>query len=185
MSECDNHVRIEGNCVSLLALQLINFDPLAWFPVPDGSKKSEYMMHEFGCRWLTSVDSDEPATLKQRHKHLECTFSTDAVPPLPFYRKLVERFPDIRLTYEYFHFSRGIVGHGHINRFNAQRTLPIAYSFTGLGELAAIRSTRLWTLNLAKPGCLPPAPWEYPPALAENCRVYVEGLEEEDGWTTV
>lgn len=184
MSECDNYVCIEAGEITLLSLQLMNFDPLAWFPLPPGSKKSEYMISEFGCRWLTSADADEPATLKQRHRHLECTFSTDAVPPLPFYRKLVERFPDIRLTYEYFHWRRGIVGHGHINRFNMRATLPIAYSFSDLGQLAAIRSTRLWTLNLAKPGYLPPAPWEYPPARAEDCQVHVE-FEVDESWTTV
>lgn len=181
MAECDNYVRIEADQVTLLALQLMDFDPLAWFPVPPGAKKSEYMMREFGCRWLTAADTDEPATLRQRHAHLECNFSTDAVPPLPFYRKMVERFPDLRLTYEYFYFRRGIVGHGNITRFNMSRTLPIAYTFRGLGELAAIRSTRLWTLNLAKPGCLPPAPWDYPPARAEDCRVSVGN----DGWTVV
>ena len=182
MSECDNYVRIEAGDVTLLGLQLINFDPLAWFPLAPGEWKTTYMMREFGCRWLTAVDSDGPATLKQRHAHLECVFHTDAVPPLPFYRKMVERFPDIRITYEYFHYRRGIVGHGRIHRFNAHRTLPIAYNFIGLGELAAIRSTRLWTLNLAKPGCLPPAPWEYEPVNAEDCRVYVE---DDDGWTKV
>jgi hypothetical protein len=171
MSECANYVRIDGDNVTLLAMQFIHFDPLAWFPIPPGEQKTPYMMKEFGCRWLTALESDEPATLQRYHTYLVCTFTTDAVPPLPFYRKMVERFPDIQLTYEYFHYRRGIVGHGHINRFNALRSLPIAYSFHNLGQLAAIRSTRLWDLNLARPGCLPPAPWEHAGAQAEDCRV--------------
>ena len=185
MSECENYVRIEAGHVTLLALQLMNFDPLAWFPLPPGERKGEYMMREFGCRWLTDANSDEPATLHRCANYLECIFNTDAVPPLPFYRMLLERFPDLRITYEYFHYRRGIVGHGHITRFNAARTLPVAYTFTGLGELAAIRSTRVWTLNLAKPGCLPPAPWEYAEAHAEDCRVHVEFEGVDEGWTVV
>lgn len=132
-----------------------------------------YMMQEFGCRYLNG-DNDKPITLNYRLTYLEGRFNTDSVPPLPFYRLLISRFPEIRITYEYFHWKRSIVGHGYITYQNAEITLPVAYAFKTFGQLAAIRSTRLWQLNLAAPGQLPPAPWDYEIARAEDCLVHLD-----------
>ena len=182
MAECDNYIKIEGPLASLSVLSAVPFDPCTMFPNEQTGSRSMYMMREFGCRWLTG-DDDSSVTLTRRLTYLEGRFNTDSVPPLPFYRRLVTQFPEIRISYEYFHWKRGIVGRGHINSRNAEVTLPTAYTFKTFGQLAAIRSTRLWHLNLAAPGQLPPAPWEHEVARAEDCLVR---LEDDDGdWTMV
>lgn len=186
MAECENYVRIDGSHCSLMALQLLHFDPLTWFPQPiDEKSKLTYMLREFGCRWITD-DADKLVLLHRHLTYLDATFNTDCLPPLPFYRKLVARFPDIRITYEYFHWQYGIVGHGHITAANAHRTLPIAYAFKSLGELASIRSTRLWRLPLAEPGQLPPAPWEHEFVDPTTLRVTVTFEPDDEGdWIMV
>lgn len=165
--ECNNYIRIDGPIATLSVLQTMPLDPLLFFPNSGQSlTDDEYMIQEFGCKWLTKPQ------MVRRLIHLECTFDTDDGPPLRFYERLAAARPDIRITYEYFHFLRGIVGHG---------PRPVAYTFKTFGQLAAIRSTRLWRLDLAAPGELPPAPWEHEPARAEDCRVHTE----DDDWTMV
>lgn len=181
MAECSNYIKIEGPQAILSVLSAVTFDPYTFFPCEQvGLSRSMYMMQEFGCRWLTG-DDDKPITLTRRLTYVEGYFNTDDVPPLPFYRLLIGRFPEIRISYEYFHFIRGIVGHGHINSRNTTYTLPLAYAFKTFGQLAAIRSTRFWHLDLAAPGQLPPAPWEHEPARAEDCLVRLD----DDDWTMV
>jgi len=184
MAECENYVRIDGSHSSLVMLQLMHFNPLTWFPQPIYEQsKITYMLREFGCRWITD-DTDQPILLRRHLTYLDATFNTDSFPPLPFYRKLINLFPDIRITYEYFHWQHGIVGHGHITAANACKTLPTAYAFKSLGELASIRSTRLWCLPLAKPGQLPPAPWEHEFVDAKTLRIIIafEIDSNEDDW---
>ncbi len=187
MAECSNYIKIDGPQAILNVLSAVPFDPCVMFPKPEeqvGLSQSMYMMQEFGCRWLTG-DDDRPIILTRRLTYIEGYFNTDKVPPLPFYRLLIGRFPEIRISYEYFHWKRGIVGHGHINSHNAEITLPTAYAFNTFGQLAAIRSTKLWRLNLAAPGQLPPAPWEYEPARANDCLISAPKEQEDDDgdWT--
>jgi hypothetical protein len=126
MEDCQNYVRIDGGPVSLLALRSKHFNPQAWFG-------------EDASLWLS-----KPFNLTRHGNYADARFNT-AAPPIAFYKKLVSRFPDIRITYEYF--GGNIVGHGYIDSTSAR---PCDYTPKSPSELAAIKGSRVWKLHLGE-----------------------------------
>ncbi len=112
--------------MSLLALRSKHFNPQAWFG-------------EDTSLWLS-----KPFTLTRHGNYVDARFNTTN-PPIAFYKMLVSRFPDIRITYEYFGGST--VGHGCIDATSAR---PNDYTPKSPSELAAIKGSRVWKLHLGE-----------------------------------
>ena len=126
MASCVNYVRIDGGPISLLALRSKSFNPQAWFG-------------EDNSLWLS-----KPFSLTRHSRYVDARFNTSA-PPIAFYRKLAARFTDIHITYEYF--GDNTVGHGYIDATSAR---PSDYTFKSASELAAIKASRIWKLNVGE-----------------------------------
>ena len=140
MANCANYVRIDGGQVSLLALRSKNFNPHAWF----GEDTILWPSKSFNLTRHNRVKLGAERTLTEfcHGGYVDARFNT-AAPPIDFYRKLAARFPDTRITYEYF--GGGIVGHGCIDSVSAK---PSDYTFKSASELAAVKASRIWKLQM-------------------------------------
>ena len=142
MQDCQNYVRIDGGPVSLLALRSKYFNPQAWF----GEDASLWLSKPFNLTRHSrgNLGAERILTESCHSQYVDARFST-AAPPIAFYKKLVSRFPDICITYEYF--GNGIVGHGHIDATSAK---PSDYTFKSASELAAVKASHIWKLHLGE-----------------------------------
>lgn len=114
----ENYIRIDGPPLTLSVLRSKSFCPKVWFG-GEPFEKTFVLTRNGGC----------------------CSaFFRSATVPVEFYRRLQEKYPDIRITYEYF--TGSLVAHGSVPGAETKH-----YYFSPQ-ELIPLRSIRQWKLSL-------------------------------------
>ncbi len=114
----ENYVRIDGPLLTLSVLRSKSFCPKVWFGL-EPFEKAFVLTRNGGC----------------------CSaFFRSAQVPVDFYRRLQEKYPDIRITYEYL--SPQVAAHGSVPGPETKH-----YYFSSQ-ELIPLRSLHQWKLKL-------------------------------------
>jgi hypothetical protein len=149
---CENWVRLTGSAETIAKLQSKPFTLDTWVPLPMIVPEEEFTLWlhaNWGARWIgVNIECNEPIQLKnQSETILEAHFGSAWTPPIAFYRKLVERFPDLVIEYEYSEILSGIVGHGT----TAPGTKEAHYTFDTQEEIDELKGLRCWHVSIWNP----------------------------------
>jgi hypothetical protein len=149
---CENWVRLMGSVETIATLQSKPFMLYTWVPLPAILPEEEFnlWMHaNWGTRWIgPNIQFNEPVILKQHSDTiLEAHFRSAWTPPIPFYKKLVEHFPELVIEYEYSEIHSGIVGHGT----TAPETREVHYTFDTQEEIDELKGLRCWHVSIWNP----------------------------------
>lgn len=78
---------------------------------------------------------------------LTARFISAWAPPVPFYNRLVETFPQLFLEYEYAEWEMGFAGYG----IAGLDKNPHHFVYNSKEEMDALKSSRIWHVNIWNP----------------------------------
>lgn len=143
-NEVYNYVRITTENEELINLFTNNpFVPESFFQAP-GQELMEWRLTMFGTEKFTSNDSSRAPQLKFVNGQITGFFQTSWSAPITFYHELANKYPQIRIYYEYNDFYMGFCGYGAIPG-DLKR-----FDWTRPDELTTIKQSHSWHM----------APWD-------------------------
>ncbi len=100
----------------------------------------------WGTQWIgADLEPTKPVQLSQYSETiLEGHFRSAWTPPIPFYKALVERFPDLVVEYEYSEIHSGLVGHGS----TSPESKEVHYTFDTQEEIDEVKGLRCWRVSI-------------------------------------
>jgi hypothetical protein len=148
-NDCFNYVKITipNNRNDLVELFMNRqFVPDEYFqPDPDDDITS-WCYENFGTDRFYENDA---LNLRQHPTgHLEGEFQTAWNPPVQFYRRLVEKYPEIEIYFEYNEYMMGFCGYGTFNAVTyRQHTAHTHLTWETPEELETIQDGRVWIMT--------------------------------------
>jgi hypothetical protein len=140
-NEVYNYVRIITGDEELINLFTNNpFIPETFFqpPQPNGQEFMEWRRNLFGTDRFFSNDGSRTPSLKYVNGQINGFFQTAWTPPIGLYEALHEKYPDIRIYYEYNDYYMGFCGYGSVP---GQLT---RFDWTRPDELITIKQSHSW-----------------------------------------
>jgi hypothetical protein len=136
---CDNYVCISGPEDVLFMLETRPFHWSEYFPD---------MPEERQVQMATERSEDAPQIRLMRNSSggIEAFFISAWSPPLHFYNRLVERFEDIRLEYEYHEWRMGFAGFGIGGTGE-----PTHFSYECDDDISLMKKVHDWKLTISSP----------------------------------
>ena len=137
---CDNYVCITGAEDVLVVMESRDFHWFDYFPD----------MEERGRTRMATARGDDAAPIRlirNASGHAEAYFISAWCPPLEFYNRLVEKYSDIRIEYEYHEWRMGIAGFGIAGR----GLQPTHFSYECAEDIEDITSVHSWKLQIENP----------------------------------
>jgi hypothetical protein len=139
---CDNFVCITGSEDVLCVLEAKDFHWFSYFPdMPEDSR----------TRMGTSCDENAPPIhlLRNGQGGIQAFFISAWAPPIEFYNRLVEKFGDIRIEYEYHEWSMGFAGFGIAGV--AESREPTHFSYECADDINLMRRVHNWHIQIQNP----------------------------------
>ncbi len=148
-NECHNYVRLEASPETLSIISQKPFDMDSYFTPPESMTDMDlhcWYKENYTCSWIGTFDRTQipPPKISDDGKYIELFFISPWAPPLKFYKKLVEVFPDLMIKYEYNEWGNMFCGHGIAIPDNTPE--PNHYSYRSEEELQSIVRGYTWTL---------------------------------------
>ncbi len=146
---CENWVRLTGSAETIATLQSKPFMLTTWVPLPISVPHDQlnlWIRKNWGTQWIgADLEPTKPVQLSQYSETiLEGHFRSAWTPPIPFYKALVERFPDLVVEYEYSEIHSGLVGHGSTSPGSIQHH----YTFDTPEEMEELKGLRCWRVSI-------------------------------------
>lgn len=160
---CDNYVCINGSDDVLAVLEIKPFHWSDYFPdMPEDGR----------TRMATGRDEDAPPIHLMRNGRggIEAFFISAWAPPIQFYNKLVERFEDINLEYEYHEWRMGFAGFGI-----GGAEEPTHFSYESDDDITLMKRVHNWKLTISNPHFA----YEHVPVPVPSQEHYVSSSEDE------
>lgn len=113
---------------------------------------SEYFpdMPEGDCTIMATRRSEDalPIRLQPNNTNaIEAYFISEWAPPISFYNRLVERFADIRIEYEYHEWQRAFAGFG----VAGAALEPTHFSYECNDDINLMRRAHEWHISISNP----------------------------------
>ena len=180
-NDCENYVEIHAtdlengpNSLQQL-LALPSFDPFKVFPPPadiDEQDMNNYGYETFGTKW-TYQGRGPVEGLCNGVDYLYLFFNSAWAPPEKYYKLLVQKYPGIKVKFEYNEWQMAFCGHGEYDVNTTEEDTPKHYNYETPEELVRIQQDYKWTL----------VPWN--PHFVENSPVNSDVEEDEDADSTL
>lgn len=153
-NDCENYVEIhatdldQGPISLRQLLELPSFDPFKVFPPPaeiTSEDMNNYGYQNYGTKWVYQPDS-EVGGLCNGVDFLYLFFNSAWAPPEKFYKLLVQKYPGIKIKFEYNEWQMGFCGHGEYDSTTTAESEPTHYNFDNAEELIKVQQAYNWTL---------------------------------------
>ena len=116
---CENWVHFAASPETIDAIMYKPFTLTDHFPEPEGLSDEEtynWLNEQFNTKWICNETRNGPAIPEQKGTNtMIVNFISAWFVPHGFYKKLVERYPDLRIDYEYHCWESGFIGHGQMH----------------------------------------------------------------------
>ena len=150
---CENYLVIKASEATINTLMADEFCMRRFFPPPaelDGEELSAWIHKNYSTKWICNWNRDAlPVPERSANDTLIVDFYSAWFFPFEFYKKLVGRFPDIRLNYEYHCWESGFIGHGEMA--TGSLSDPIHCRYDTLAELEAFMVGHSWHVDTCNP----------------------------------
>lgn len=141
-NECYNYVRISTSNETLRDLiKSKDFIPENYFD-PSSKDLLTWRYENFGTERFFGHHG-KPTINKD---DITLFFQTSWAPPIEFYRRLVETYPDLSIYYEYNEFYMSFCGYGSFRTNNLQ-SQPNHFLWNSKEELEQIKSSHPWYMT--------------------------------------
>jgi hypothetical protein len=145
-NDCCNYVKITipNNRTDLEDFFMNHpFVPDSYFQPDPDDNLSSWCYENFGTDRFYEYDCLQ---LRQNPQgFLEAEFQTAWNPPVQFYRRLVEKYPEIEIYFEYNEYMMGFCGFGNFNRTTfTNHTTHTHLTWESPQELQTIQESRSW-----------------------------------------
>lgn len=152
---CENWVRISGdeNTLQLFESQPFRLDLADAMPEGlQGYEGSQWIDAYWGTRWIASLgkdeeDDDDIRVERVTDGSIQAFFISAWCPPIQFYNRLAEKYPSVRIEYEYTEWGVGFCGHGVGQRGGE----PNHYNFGSREQMRALIEMRPWSITIWDP----------------------------------
>lgn len=157
-NDCENYIEIHatdldnGPTSLQQLLELPSFDPFKIFPPPAellAEDMNNYRYVKFGTKWvyqLIDKGDGDVGSLCNGVDFLYLFFNSAWAPPEKFYKLLVQKYPGIKVKFEYNEWQLGFCGHGEYDATTEPDAEPIHYNFDNTEELIKVQQAHKWTL---------------------------------------
>ena len=158
---CDNWVKFSGDerVLRLFETQPFTLD-MAIAPPPNPPKTEEdgverrlrkeawYQTH-WGTSWIGPMgDPSEPIRVHRKEDGSLCAdFLSMWAPPVPFYNRLAERYPTVKIDYEYIEWGFRFCGYG----VGTPGGEAHHYYFSSREDLRELNELRAWNVSVWNP----------------------------------
>jgi len=173
-NHCDNWVRISGDPHVLLMFESQPFDLEMAAPLPEEMRpeivtvqkesddhiieaptkrrvvdRSEWIQEHWGTRWIAPLDDHYSQLRLSRDTEgaLQAHFISAWSPPIPFYNRLAEKYPSIKIEYEYTEWGMEMCGYG----VGSPGGKPTHYNFGSPEEINELKALRHWNVCIWSP----------------------------------
>lgn len=149
---CSNWVRVSECPTTIqqfvsrpLQLDMIDKPPAAL----EGMPYYQWVDKYWGTKWINgdSVDEREVTWQKGEDGALEAKFISAWAPPVAFYNRIVETYPQLYLEYEYAEWEMGFAGYG----IGGLGKNPHHFEYDSKEEMEALKSSRTWHVSIWNP----------------------------------
>ena len=158
---CDNWIKITGDEEVLrrfearpFALEMVASPPV---DPPNNTenaterrkRKDRWIETHWGTPWIAPMDDHSKAIRLQRKEDgsLFADFLSLWAPPVPFYNRLAERYPTVKIDYEYVEWGFQFCGYG----VGAPGGESHHYYFNSREDLRELNELRVWNVSVWNP----------------------------------
>ncbi len=151
--ECHNYVRITGPAAAIEAISAGQLEPERLFPPSaiDLMDVGTWARESFGTDWVVNEQNNGPPhihAISNGGGGITSRFFSHNTPPIAFYKKLHETYPDLVIYYEFEASHNNTAGYGEISSKNSYAT---THHYTTEHQLAAIARAYHWHLPIYHP----------------------------------
>jgi hypothetical protein len=151
---CSNWIRV-SNCTSTLeylaarplTLDIIDKKPESPNTPSSSDWAEEWVDKHWGTRWINGNTSEECDVTWTREDDgsLTARFFSAWSPPLAFYNRIVETYPQLHLEYEYAVWEMGCAGYG------IGGSDPHHFGYDSKEEMGGLKTSRHWHVTIWNP----------------------------------
>jgi hypothetical protein len=143
---CSNWVRI-NNCaatIELFAAQPLRLDMIDKQP---SELNDEWIEKHWSTKWINGSTSEECDILWEREADgsLTTRFFSAWNPPVAFYKRIAETYPQLNLEYEYAEWEMAYAGYG----VGAEK--PSHFEYNSKEEMDTLKQSRQWHVTIWNP----------------------------------
>jgi hypothetical protein len=158
---CDNWIRISGDEEVLrrfearpFALEMVDSPPVD--PPNSGEngverrkRKDRWIETHWGTPWIAPMGNHSKSIRFQRKDDgsLYADFLSLWTPPVPFYNRLAERYPAVKIEYEYIEWGVRYCGYG----VGSPGGESHHYYFSSKEDLRELNELRVWNVSIWNP----------------------------------
>jgi hypothetical protein len=152
---CSNWVRITSNCadtIELFAAQPLRLDMIDQQPselnTPPHYNIDEWIEKYWSTKWINGSTSEQCDILWKREADgsLVARFFSAWSPPVAFYKRIAETYPQLRLEYEYAVWEMACAGYG-----TATDEKPSHFVYDSKEEMEELKQSREWHVTIWNP----------------------------------
>lgn len=149
---CNNWVRVSDckKTIQQLALQPLRLDMIDTPPATlEGTPYFQWVDKYWGTKWINGdpVDECEVMWVKQDDGSLVAKFISAWAPPVAFYNRIVETYPQLYLEYEYAEWEMGFTGYG----VGGIEKTPHHFEYQSKEEMESLKTSRNWHVTIWNP----------------------------------
>lgn len=150
---CDNHLVIRASEATINELMADEFCMRRLFPPPadlDGEDLHAWIHENYSTKWICNWNRDAlPVPERAVPGTIKVDFYSAWFFPYEFYKKLVRRFHDMHLEYEYHCWESDFIGYGEMSAGDLAE--PKHCRYNTLAELNAFLEGRKWHVDTCNP----------------------------------
>lgn len=158
---CDNWIKISGDERVLrqfetqpFVLEMADSPPIDPPSTEENGverrkRKDRWIETHWGTSWIGPIDNPSGAIRVRRKEDgsLFADFLSMWSPPVPFYNRLAERYPTVKIDYEYVEWGFQVCGYG----VGASEGEPHHYYFNSKKDLRELNELRVWNVSVWNP----------------------------------
>lgn len=148
---CENWIFLSGNqdIIKNFENKVLDLDLIDKLPTGLSRDDEKKWIHEhWSTQWISEMDDQEcPVRLRKCTDGVEAFFVSAWSPPVAFYNRIAEKYPELKVEYEYSVWEMGFVGYG----VGASEGEPNHFRYQSKDEMKNIIDMRKWNISIWNP----------------------------------